>query len=46
MDQRALGAVLFVLDCFRLQAEENEEAGILGPTIPLRIAAGGRVLPV
>src|SRR6266852_4625895 len=43
VDQRALGAVRFVLDCFGVQAEADEEARILEPAVPLRIAAGGRI---
>src|SRR5216684_4960857 len=43
--QRAVDAVRFVLDRFRVQAEEDEEARIMEPAVPLRAAAGGCVLP-
>jgi hypothetical protein len=46
MDQPALACVRFVLDHFRVQAEEDEEAGIVGPAIPLCASASGCVLPV
>src|SRR5258708_23996174 len=45
VDQRALDSLRFVLDSFRFRAEKDEEARIVGPAVPLRIAAGGSVLP-
>src|SRR5229473_4453921 len=45
MDHRALASVRFVLDRFRVQAEEDEKARIMEPAVPLRTAAGGCVLP-
>src|SRR6266436_2549110 len=44
LDQRAVESVQFVLARFGVQTEEDEKARIMGTAVPLRAAAGGRVL--
>src|SRR5260370_5110746 len=45
VDQRALDSLRFVLDSFRLRAEKDEEARILGATAPLPLSSCGSGLP-